>query len=44
MLDKSVAITFINALLEVASKKGLFDQIEKDLDLVCDVVLKHANL
>lgn len=44
MLDKSVAITFMNALLEVASKKGLFDQIEKDLDLVCDVILKHANL
>ncbi len=44
MLDKSVAITFINALLEVASKKGQFEQIEKDLDLVCDVIVKHDNL
>ena len=43
MLDKSVAITFINALLEIASKKGQFEQIEKDLDLVCDVITKHDN-
>lgn len=44
MLDKSVAITFINALLEVASKKGQFEQIEKDLDLVCDIIIKNDNL
>ena len=43
MLDKSVAITFINALLEVALKKGQFDLVEKDLDLVCDVITKHDN-
>lgn len=43
MLDKSVAITFINALLEIASKKGQFEQIEKDLDLVCGVITKHDN-
>lgn len=43
MLDKSVAITFVNALLEIASKKGQFEQIEKDLDLVCDVITKHDN-
>ena len=43
MLDKSVAITFINALWEIASKKGQFEQIEKDLDLVCDVITKHDN-
>lgn len=44
MLDKSVAITFVNALLEVASKKGQFEQIEKDLDLVSDVVTRYDNL
>ncbi len=44
MLDKSVAITFINALLEVASKKGQFEQIEKDLDLVCGVIVKQETL
>ena len=44
MLDKSVAITFIDALLEVATKKGLFEQVEKDLDLVCDVITKHGDL
>lgn len=44
MLDKSVAIKFINALLEVASEKGQFDQVEKDLDLVSGVMKKHDNL
>lgn len=43
MLDKSVAITFVNALLEVAAKKGQFEQIEKDLDLVCDVITRHED-
>jgi F-type H+-transporting ATPase subunit delta len=44
VFDKSVAITFINALLEVASKNGQFEQIEKDLDLVCGVIVQHDNL
>ena len=44
MLDKSVAITFVNALLEVAAKKGLFEQIEKDLALVSDVITKHGDV
>ena len=44
MLDKSVAITFVNALLEVAAKKGLFEQIEKDLALVSDVITKHGDI
>ena len=44
MLDKTVAITFVNALLEVAAKKGLFDRIEKDLWLVCEVIIKHDGL
>jgi F-type H+-transporting ATPase subunit delta len=44
VLDKSVAITFINALLDVASKKGQFEQIEKDLELVCGIISKHADL
>jgi len=44
VLDKSVAIKFINALLEVASEKGQFDQVEKDLDLVSGVMKKHDNL
>ncbi|MCF6157445.1 MAG: ATP synthase F1 subunit delta [wastewater metagenome] len=44
MLDKSVAITFVNALLDVASKRGEFERIEKDLDLVSDVITRHDNL
>ncbi|MBM2835792.1 MAG: atpH, partial [Candidatus Brocadiaceae bacterium] len=44
MLDKSVAITFVNALLEVSVKKGLFEQIEKDLALVSDVITKHGDI
>ena len=44
MLDKSVAITFVNALLEVAAKKGLFEQIERDLALVSDVIAKHGDV
>lgn len=43
MLDNSVAVTFVNALLEVAVKKGLLEQIEKDLDLVCDVITRNVN-
>ncbi len=43
MLDKSTAITFVDALLEVAKKKGVFEQVEKDLDLVCDVITKFDN-
>ncbi len=44
MLDKSVAITFVNALLEVASQKGQFEQIEKDLDLVSDIITRYDGL
>jgi len=44
VLDKSNAITFINALLDVALQKGQFDQIEKDLELVSGVMKKHGNL
>src|SRR3990167_3577820 len=44
VLDKSVAITFVNALLEVAAKKGRFEQIEKDLALVSDVITKHGDI
>ncbi|MDN3509914.1 MAG: ATP synthase F1 subunit delta [Candidatus Jettenia sp. CY-1] len=44
MLDKSAAIAFVNALLEVALKKGNFEQIEKELDLVSDVITRHDNL
>ncbi|MBM4065673.1 MAG: ATP synthase F1 subunit delta [Planctomycetes bacterium] len=43
MLDNSVAVTFVNALLEIAVKKGLLEQIEKDLDLVCDVITQNAD-
>jgi len=44
VLDKSVAITFVNALLEVAAKKEQFEQIEKDLALVSDVITKHGDI
>jgi len=44
VLDKSIAITFIKALSEIALKKGQFEQIVKDLDMVCDVILKQDNL
>lgn len=44
MLDNSVAITFINALLEVALKKGQFEQIEKDLDVFCGIITKYDKL
>jgi F-type H+-transporting ATPase subunit delta len=44
VLDKSVAITFVNALLEIAAKKGLMERIEKDLALVSDVITKHGKL
>jgi len=43
VLDNSVAVTFVNALLEIAVKKGLLEQIEKDLDLVCDVITQNAD-
>lgn len=43
MLDKSTAITFVDALLDVAKKKGTFEQVEKDLDLVCNVITKFDN-
>ncbi|MFO0792931.1 MAG: ATP synthase F1 subunit delta [Candidatus Brocadiaceae bacterium] len=44
MLDNSVAITFINALLDIALKKGQFEQVEKDLDVFCGIITKHDNL
>ncbi|MGQ3684691.1 MAG: ATP synthase F1 subunit delta [Candidatus Loosdrechtia sp.] len=44
MLDKSVAITFVNALADVALKRGRFEQIEKDLEVVSDVITGNDNL
>jgi len=44
VLDKSVAITFVSALLEVASKKGQFEQIEKDLELVSGIITRYDKL
>ncbi len=44
MLDKSIATTYVNALLEIAVKKGQFEQIEKDLALVSEVISKHGKL
>lgn len=44
MSDKIAAVTFVGALLEVADEKGDLEQIEKDLELVCGVITKHANL
>ncbi len=44
MLDKSVAITYVNALLDIAAKKGQMEQIEKDLALVSDVITKYGKL
>jgi len=41
--DKSTAIIFVDALLDVAKKKGTFEQVEKDLDLVCNVITKFDN-
>lgn len=43
MLDKSVAITFVNALLDLADLKGITDQVEKDLDLVCDTLTENEK-
>ncbi len=43
MLDKSVAVTFVNALLEVAADRDLLGQIEKDLDLLSDTMTRHAD-
>ncbi|MBM4053690.1 MAG: ATP synthase F1 subunit delta [Planctomycetes bacterium] len=43
MLDKSVAVTFVNALLEAAVNKGLLDQTENDLRLVSDTIEKHDD-
>lgn len=44
MLDKSVAITYVDALLEVAAKKKKFEQVGKDLDLVSKIITKHDGL
>lgn len=44
MLDKSVAITFVNALLDVAMRKGQFEQVEKDLVLVSQVITNNDKL
>lgn len=44
MSDKIAAVTFVGALLEVAEEKGGLEQIEKDLELVCGVITKHAEL
>lgn len=41
MLNKGTAISFINALLEVAKDKGLFDQVENDLELICEVISRY---
>jgi len=42
--DKIAAITFVGALLDVAEKKGVQEQIEKDLELVCGVITEHTVL
>lgn len=44
MLDKSVAVTFVNALLETAVDKGILDQAENDLRLVSDTIVEHEDL
>ena len=44
MSDKIAAITFVGALLDVAEKKGVQEQIEKDLELVCSVITEHTVL
>ncbi|WP_295101478.1 ATP synthase F1 subunit delta [uncultured Candidatus Kuenenia sp.] len=43
MLDKSVAVTFVNALLGVAADKDLLGQVEKDLDLLSDTMARHED-
>ena len=43
MLDKSVAVTFVNALLEAAADKDLLGQMEKDLDLLSDTMARHED-
>ncbi|MDR4507149.1 MAG: ATP synthase F1 subunit delta [Candidatus Brocadiaceae bacterium] len=44
MLDNSVAITFVKALLDVAETQEVSTEIEKDLDLVCEVFTEHEDL
>ena len=44
MSDKIAAVTFVGALLDVAEKKGALERIEKDLELVCGVITRHAAL
>ncbi len=44
MSDKLAAVAFVGALLDVAEKKGALERIEKDLELVCGVIAKHAAL
>ncbi|MCR4292627.1 MAG: ATP synthase F1 subunit delta [Candidatus Kuenenia sp.] len=43
MLDKSVAVTFVNALLEAAADKDLLEQVEKDLDLLSDTLARQEG-
>lgn len=43
MLDKSVAVTFVNALLEAAADKDLLGQVEKDLDLLSDTMARQEG-
>jgi F-type H+-transporting ATPase subunit delta len=43
VLDKSVAVTFVNALLGVAADKDLLGQVEKDLDLLSDTMARHED-
>ncbi|MCF6149131.1 MAG: ATP synthase F1 subunit delta [Candidatus Kuenenia sp.] len=44
MLDKSVAVTFVNALLETAVDKGILDQVENDLGLVSAAIVEYEDL
>lgn len=44
MLDKSIAVTFVHALLDAALKKKKFEQIEKDLEFVCTAIKEYDNL
>lgn len=44
MSDKTSAVAFVGALLDVAGKKGVQEQIEKDLELVCGVIAGHTVL
>lgn len=44
MSDKTLAVTFVGALLDVAEKKGVQERIENDLELVCGVIAEHTVL